>query len=231
MVIGNGMIAKAFYHYKNNDDVLIFASGVANSKENDDREFTRELQALNHAIQNNNDKLIVYFSTCSILDKEASNSPYVLHKLNMEHHISSLHSHYLIFRLPQVIGRSQNRTTLVNYLYDKIINNEPFTIWQNAIRYLIDVEDVAKIVSHVIERKTFKNKILNIAAMPCFVPDLVKHIEKITKKQASYSLEAKGSPFTIDSDETLRIAQDLNILCDDNYLERVLSKYYSTNEN
>jgi len=32
MVIGNGMVAKRFESYKTNDQFLIFASGVSNSK-------------------------------------------------------------------------------------------------------------------------------------------------------------------------------------------------------
>ena len=39
MVIGNGMIANAFKQYENDDEVIIFASGVSNSKENNDSEF------------------------------------------------------------------------------------------------------------------------------------------------------------------------------------------------
>jgi len=31
MVIGNGLVAKSLYPYKNNNNYLIFASGVSNS--------------------------------------------------------------------------------------------------------------------------------------------------------------------------------------------------------
>ena len=33
MVIGNGMIANRFMSYKNDEDIIIFASGVSNSKD------------------------------------------------------------------------------------------------------------------------------------------------------------------------------------------------------
>ncbi|MEO7119531.1 MAG: hypothetical protein ABIY62_00460 [Ginsengibacter sp.] len=42
MVIGNGMIANRFISYKNNDDVIIFASGVSNSKDTIEENFLRE---------------------------------------------------------------------------------------------------------------------------------------------------------------------------------------------
>ena len=42
MVVGNGLIAKAFSHHANNPDVIIFASGVSDSACIDYREFNRE---------------------------------------------------------------------------------------------------------------------------------------------------------------------------------------------
>ena len=43
MVIGNGLVASAFSKYKNDDDVIIFASGVSNSSTNKKEEFEREI--------------------------------------------------------------------------------------------------------------------------------------------------------------------------------------------
>ena len=41
MVIGNGQIAKFFNDFKNNQDILIFASGVSNSNCTNLKEFKR----------------------------------------------------------------------------------------------------------------------------------------------------------------------------------------------
>jgi hypothetical protein len=41
MVIGNGTVAKVFSEYCDNGDILIFASGVSNSKEKSEANFER----------------------------------------------------------------------------------------------------------------------------------------------------------------------------------------------
>jgi len=46
MVIGNGMIAKAFSQYKNNPKVLLFASGVSRSNEKEEASFLREKELI-----------------------------------------------------------------------------------------------------------------------------------------------------------------------------------------
>lgn len=227
MVIGNGMIAKAFSHYKNNASVLIFAYGVSNSSETESAQFEREKKTVVAALQNNEDKLFVYFSTCSIVEQGALLTPYVLHKLNMERLINNIHNNYLIFRLPQVVGRSSNRTTLTNYLYDKIMNGEVFTIWKNAVRYLIDVEDVAKIVSYILDNKLISNRIINIASLQCSAIDIVRVLEKITNVQAKYNLVERGAFYEIDISDIAFIVKELNIQFNGNYVEKILMKYYT----
>ena len=66
MVVGNGMIANRFMSYKDDDDVIIFASGVSNSKDIVEENFVREFQLLHQTVKNNADKTLVYFSTCSV---------------------------------------------------------------------------------------------------------------------------------------------------------------------
>lgn len=227
MVIGTGMIAKAFARYNDHDEVLIFASGVSNSGEKDAAQFLREQRYLADTLRAHRDKLIVYFSTCSVDDKEVCASPYVLHKLHMERLIKNMHPRYLVVRLPQVVGRSQNKTTLVNYLYDSIKRESAFTVWRYAVRNIIDVEDVAGIVSHIVERGMFQKKVLNVAAITYPVLDIVRTLEKITQKKAIFTVVEKGCPFEIDKAESTSIAKELHIEFNDGYLERVLSKYYT----
>ena len=66
MVIGNGLLAKSFSKYKDDDQVIIFASGVSNSKEVNPEAFMREMDLLRSIT--NKDALLVYFSTCSVYD-------------------------------------------------------------------------------------------------------------------------------------------------------------------
>ena len=88
MVVGNGMIANRFMDYKDDDSIIIFASGVSNSKDTIEQNFLREFALLDKTIKSNADKVLVYFSTCSIEDEELQNAPYVIHKKNIEKFIN-----------------------------------------------------------------------------------------------------------------------------------------------
>ena len=226
MIIGNGMMAKAFSQYQDSSSVLVFASGVANSRETEQTAFAREKLLLIEALRVHADKTFVYFGTCSAGDPDAAKSPYVLHKLSMETLISNTHSRYNIFRLPQAVGRSVNRTTLVNYFYDMIVRGEPFIVWNNAFRYLIDVEDVVRIAGHIIDRDLYRNKVLNIAADRYPVVEIVRVLEKIAGVKGAYTIVDRGEPFSVDVAVAKSIADELNIEFDGSYLERTLRKYY-----
>ncbi|MBP6455165.1 MAG: hypothetical protein KA275_00440, partial [Chitinophagaceae bacterium] len=68
MLVGNGLIAKKFLNYLKDDNFLIFASGVSNSKNANTDEYIKEINLLEKSIQINKEKILVYFSTCSIND-------------------------------------------------------------------------------------------------------------------------------------------------------------------
>lgn len=228
MVVGNGMIAQAFYRYADVDRVVIFASGVANSRTTDTREFEREQELLGRMIAKYGDKLFVYISTCSIEDAEASRSPYVMHKMSMEALVARSVKTYLILRLPQVVGKSNNPHTLVNYLYDRIMRGEHFVAWKNATRYLIDVTDVVHLTEHLIDHSTVRNTAINIASRPYAVPQIVAVLEKIAGRKAHCDYVDRGMHYHIDNTLTLQIASRLNVSFDDSYLESMLRKYYTS---
>ena len=91
MIIGNGLVAKKFKHYKRN--VIIFASGVSNSLETNDIQFYKEKQLLEDTLKKHPDKLLIYFSSRNV---DLLNSPYYQHKLNMENLIKSYKNKYII---------------------------------------------------------------------------------------------------------------------------------------
>lgn len=148
MIVGNGMIASAFKSYFGDDpDVIVFASGVSNSRENRGEEFLREKKMLMECMSY--EKFTFYFSTCSVNDPELLDAPYVVHKKEMETLVRSAKD-YAIFRLPQVVGKTPNPNTLTNYLYRQIMSGSNFKVWRHATRNLIDVDDVASIVSYLV---------------------------------------------------------------------------------
>ena len=78
MIIGSGLLAKAFTNkFSQRDDICIYAAGVSNSACSDEREFARERQLLNEALQTKAGEVdaFVYFGTCSVGDPDTQNTP------------------------------------------------------------------------------------------------------------------------------------------------------------
>ena len=221
MIIGNGMLAKAFHDCK---DVTIFASGVSNSLEEKEEEFQREEQLLCESVTTD---LFVYFSSCSLQDPSVNQSAYCNHKLNMEKMIPSLMKKFNVFRLPQVVGKTNNQT-VINFLFNKIKNGEHFELWSGSYRNFIDVDDVVKIITHIIQHQLVQNKVIDIAApINTSILTTVEIIESVLKKKADYTIMEKGLKYDIDSDFCSGICKRLDIDFDDEYVERTIRKYYA----
>jgi nucleoside-diphosphate-sugar epimerase len=228
MLIGSGLLAQAFVSaYSQRDDVCIYAAGVSNSTCTDTHEFSRERQRLSDALQQEKQvNPFVYFGTCSVDDPEARNTPYVQHKLAMER-LASTHPHHLILRLPQVAGVTPNPHTLLNYLYAKIARSEAFSLWQNAKRNIIDVDDVASIVRQLVADKTARNITLNIANPVSYpMTDIVSVMERIVGKRAIYDVVERGSEYPIDITFILTVLNKTSVKFGEDYLEQVIGKYY-----
>jgi nucleoside-diphosphate-sugar epimerase len=227
MIIGNGLIAKAFINdFLENKNILIFASGVSNSQNNDLKEFLRE----KNLIQSSLKKRIkfVYFSTCSIEDPLHAENKYVQHKLHMENLISQMSENFLIVRLPQVAGKSENPNTLLNYLFSKIERGDLFNVFQNATRNIIDIDDIQKIINYIIYNNLANNSVVNIAS-PIETPilDIVTIFEDIVGKKANYKLLKSGSHCPVRNNLTIDVARQIDIKFDQTYLVKTLYKYYS----
>jgi len=224
MIIGDGLIASAFKDYSNNEDIIIFASGVSNSQEINQKNFIRERLMLLKVVQKN--KLLIYFSTCSLYDKSLEKTPYISHKLYMET-IVKCSKRFIIFRLPQVVGKSKNLSTLTNYLYRAISENIRFPLWQNAYRNIIDIDDIKKIADIFIKDSLAQGSTINIAnPFMISMHELVKIFENLLHKKAKYDLVNKGSDFKIDTAISKSVAQKLKINFEDRYIEKVITKYY-----
>lgn len=229
MIVGNGLLATAFSKYKHRlDRVCVHAAGVSNSANIDESEFERERQCLSKGLQDAPENIkFIYFSTCSVYDPSMESNRYVMHKLLMEELVKS-RGNYLIFRLPQVVGTTLNPNTLFNFLIAKIIRDESFALWTTATRNLIDVEDVAAIVSELLRNEQLKNRVINIANFKSVkVKDVVSIIEKMLGKKAIYIEEARGSDYQIDISEIRPVLTKLGIHFDnDNYIKNMIQKYY-----
>lgn len=225
MLIGNGMMAKQFAKYQHNDDVLIFASGVSNSKETLNSEFEREFNLLQETIRDYPEKHFVYFGTSSMYDPMARNSPYVLHKLAMEQYVVENCKSYNIFRISQVIGRANN-PTLVNFIVNNIVYDKEFDVWERATRNLIAVDDVFKIIDYILQNKLRVNQIVNIAnSENISIVNFIEIIENVMNKRALVHKVPKGFPFDkIDVSVIKPYLKELGIQFDASYYEKALFK-------
>jgi nucleoside-diphosphate-sugar epimerase len=228
MIIGSGMMARAFSAYEESDDVVVLAAGVSNSGETRPESFGRETRLVEKTIDTIGSTLLIYFSTCSVYDPDTVGTPYVRHKLSIEKAVRERAANYLLFRLPQVVGNTSNLTTLISFLYHRIVTQQPIDVWDNACRYIIDADDAASIVSYVVDNGMFRNSTVNVASRPCLVADLVKTLEEIIGKTAVCTHSERGSYYPIDTTDIKPILKQLKIEFGPEYLSNVLSKYYAS---
>jgi len=227
MVIGKGLIAKRFYSYENDSDILIFASGVSNSKNKNEALFARELELLQDTIKTYPDKILVYFSTCSMHDPGEANSPYTLHKLQLEDIIQKKVKRYYIFRVSQIVGQATNPNTVLNFFYYHIENQINFDLWVNAYRNIIDMDDVFLIIDRILKTGTLGNQVIHVANPESYrVTDIVAALEEVSGKTACAIPIDKGFNFEIDISLILPVIKDLKIDFDHSYLQNLVRKYY-----
>jgi glycosyltransferase involved in cell wall biosynthesis len=227
MVIGNGVIANRFIDYSLQSKYLIFAGGVNDSAIKDENIIQDEEAAVSAALSEHPNAIFVYFSSCSIVDPEVSHTPYVQHKVRMEKLIQDSAINFYIFRLPQVLGLSDAKSSLVTYLVDAISNQKPFELWKHAQKNLIDIDDVHAIIGDVLSGGLCLNQIINIASThQTPVLQLVRDIEGFIGIPANCMLVSKGSSYDIDISEIKIILAKLKIGFGDDYVRAALNKYF-----
>jgi len=226
VVVGDGMIAKAFAAFGQRQDVVIYASGVSDSMETSAEAFQREKKLLAGTRAAHPGALVVYFGTCSIDDPDRRPTPYVQHKLAMEAQLAAAAGPWMVLRLPLAIGPVHRSPTLANFLHDRIVRGETFEVWSRSTRYPVDVEDVVRIASRFIDARAYWRRTINVALRAFTVLDFVRVLEGITGKRAAYKLVDKGARYDVPCPEVARLAGELGLDLSPHYLERVLRKYF-----
>ena len=228
MVIGNGLVAKAFKQYESNSEFLIFASGVSNSKSGLHEDYHKESILLENTLTLYPDKVFVYFSTTSIKDPDLADTSYVRHKIEMEELIKVRADKFQLFRLSNLAGHSKNKHTVLNFFSHQILNGLPFECWKNAERNIIDVKDVFRIADYILQKGAGINQTINIANSRNYkVPYIVHCIELFYGKKSIATEKEKGMSFNINVSDILPVIELLNIRFGKNYLPELLRKYYS----
>ncbi len=226
MIVGRGLLARSFEAlYENDHDVVIFASGVSNSLETGVDAFSRECRLLTDVLASNPPRL-VYFGSCGVAEPSGPATPYMRHKRDMESLVVA-HAGGLVLRLPQVVGMTSNPNTLTNYLRDRIVKGEHFTVWAKAERNLVDVDDIVAIAKTLISATPHRSTISIAAEHSVSMPDIIDIFERVLQRKANCTMEDLGSPLPIDSATAVEVAKDVGIDLGHGYAERVIRKYYA----
>lgn len=226
MIVGRGLIASMFKD-DDRDDVIFFASGVSNSLETNAEEFLREEILIRNTIDDNNGKVFIYFSTCSIYDSSKTGSDYVLHKLKMEQLIKKTADQFLILRVSNAVGKGGNPNLLMNYIVKAVINDETITVHTQATRNLIAVDDIRNITFNLLEKKSL-NRIVNVAYIKNYsVLEIVEIVEKFYGKKADTNLIRNGSGYDIHIPDMEDYFIENNLMNKEIYLHNILSKYFN----
>jgi nucleoside-diphosphate-sugar epimerase len=174
-IIGDGMIAQSFKKY-DLESVCVFASGVSDSNEIDVVKYIREFDLLKTTLNENKDKLFVYFSTLSILRYDYTE--YVKHKLFIESYIQNKSNNFLILRLPNIVGKTKSQNQLLPFFYNSLLENKSIHLNLETYRDLLDVEDLPKIVECCLTNKI--RGIINVSlGNKIRVIDIVEYLIKI----------------------------------------------------
>ena len=230
MIVGSGLIANSLKNSLcDTDKILIFASGVSNSAETSSVAFQRERLLLQSSVEMSNSKkmLFIYFSSCALVDEQQLKIPYYQHKHQMEQLIKTTADNFIIFRLPQLIGKSDNKNTLINYLVDKINRGETFQLWDGATRYLIEIKDLKVLLESFIFDKNLWNKTSDIANSYRYsIEEIVLMISSYLNKSANYTVLQKKDSYVLTLDNFLDLCKNknINIIFGKNYLNQKLKE-------
>ena len=226
MIIGNGLIANLFRE-KDRENVVFFASGVSNSLETEKSAFLREENLLRKTLEENPEKIFIYFSTCSIYDSSKNGSFYVNHKLRMEQIVEELSRNFLILRVSNAVGKGGNPNLLMNYLVNAFHQEKEITVHTLATRNLIDADDIKNITLKFINENIL-NKIINVAYLENFsTSEILEILEKYFNKSAKKSFVKSGQSYLISIPEVESYFTENNLTNKEAYLCRILDRYYS----
>lgn len=159
MIIGKGDIASVL---PDRDDLLFFASGVSNSREDRESEYEREMDLL---YAQDNSQHIVYFGSLAIF---YSDTRYTRHKLKMEYLIKKTFNKFTIVRLGNITW-GKNPYTLINYFRYQKARGEQLLI-RDEYRYVVDLDEFL----HWIRMIPSWSCEMNIPGRRMLVSDIVK---------------------------------------------------------
>ena len=229
-IFGNGFIGKNLKkaNLKLNDNYIIYAAGISNSKISSKTELLRERTQIKQFIKKyRNNKIIIYISTMSIFDKSLRKNGYIKNKIFIENFIKKRVQNYLIIRLTQVVGYNKNPNTITNFFYNKIRNKKSFKLWDKTHRNLIDIDDLITIFKNILKKKFKRKSELNIYNTKSIASKkIVLILSKILNLKPNYKLIRLRKNINYIYKKNLKSYQFSYLFNDKNYNMKVLKKYY-----
>jgi len=219
-VHGNGLMASAM-RAATGVRGAVFAAGISNSLEKDEAKYTREERELSEFVRCHSAERIIYFSS---FVAAAGETRYALHKRKMESVISQGASDFLILRLPQVVGPTQNKT-LISYLVQAARTGETIVIHQRAFRSLVDIDDIGRIISLLIEKNVTREVLAAGPPNPLPILEIVEKIETVLGVRINRWLVDDGDRQGADQTRMRGLLDSDDPLLTDSYQSLVLEKY------
>lgn len=220
MLVGNGLIAKSFSIFREENNIIIFASGVSDSKCIEISEFDRERNLL---LSQDRGKKIIYFSTYSISDGSLINE-YIQHKIDMESLVENNFEDWLILRLPTVVGHGGNNNNFFNYISNRLKKNLPINTYENTYRSLIDVDDLLPLIKNIIYNVS--NKKIDVSLdNQTLVTDIVKEMLIISDSKSNLIRTKCSGNSPVDNTQFKSICEVFNKTNKHNYNSLLIKKY------
>jgi nucleoside-diphosphate-sugar epimerase len=223
LIVGRGLLGESLSKLRH-ENVVLFASGVSNSRQENESEFEREKNLLIKTLEGTDTRHLYYFSTCSIFDPSLAGSSYIAHKKRMEAIVLSEPTGRVI-RLPNVVGPTGNPANLVNYLKHSIKLASPIKIQSHATRYLLGVDEMNLILQDVVENAGQQKIMSLVPPKNIKVTGIVSIIESILGTKANIELVEGGAPYEVDFSDTKHHLSRLGFEFGQMYYESTLEKW------
>ncbi len=230
-IIGRGFIAKNLVKIKRfiiKSGYIVYAAGISNSQIKSKNQLHREINVFRKFLKNYSSQKIIYISTADVTNNLKNKSKYVQNKITIEKLIKKNFNNYLIIRIPQIIGKSNNKKTLINFFYNMIKYNKKIKLFEGVFRNILDIDDMVKMIRVIILNKKIKKKVITLSNKYSLKPiQIIQFLEIKLGKKANYQLlKTKKQKWKLGFNQNLKYFKDAKIKFNRNYLTRAINKYY-----
>lgn len=230
-IIGNGFIGRnvnKLRKYIIKSDYIIYTAGISNSNTNSKKELKKEIRLFKDFSKENNSKKLIFISTADVSNNLKRNNPYIINKVKIENIIKKEFKDYIILRLPQIIGNSKNKKTLINYFYRNIKKNKTIDVLSGVKRNILDIDDVIKVLKIIIFEKKLMKRTITLSNNYYVQPiDIVKIFEKKLNKVAKVRFKRMlKEKWNLENDMSKKLFNKAKVKFDKNYLIKKINKYF-----